>query len=658
MQYRVALLLLLAAAATPRAGAQENIKTYQMSEVVVTGRSLQDIGVTKTKLDTLALRENVTNSLSEVLAQSSSIFIKSYGRATQASASFRGTSPSHTQVTWNGIKMNSPMLGMVDFSLIPSFFIDDATLYHGAGSVGISGGGLGGAIALGTRAPLKKGLGLSFIQGISSYDTFDEFLKVTYGGKKWQTSTRLSYATSDNDFQYRNYEKDGYPLERNRSGQFRDLHLLQEVFYRHDEKNRFGLAAWYMDSDRGVPAINVKYGADESHSDQLERTLRAVASWDRFGDELTLGAKAGYIYSNMHFLSMEDNGQGALGETLNAQSLIHTGFGSFSASYQPVKKLVLSFDLSANLHSVSSTQHKVNLMIGYEKTRVEISALLTAKYRPHERLGLGIDLRDESYGRKLTPLIPAGFIDYILWPKYNVILKASTARNYRYPTLNDLYFLPGGNDSLKVEKGFTYDLGLEFAIRREKFTLSGEATWYDSQITDWIVWLPDHRGFWTPSNVKKVHSYGIELKGRLAVELGGRWSLLVDTNWARTRSINHGDPAGWSDASIGKQLVYVPEFSNSLTGRLNWREWSFAYKYSYYSERFATTSNEKKIKLYTVLPYYMSDISLERRVRLKWADISLKGTVNNLFDEEYVSVLGRPMAGRNYGIFIGITPKW
>ena len=42
----------------------------------------------------------------------------------------------------------------------------------------------------------------------------------------------------------------------------------------------------------------------------------------------------------------------------------------------------------------------------------------------------------------------------------------------------------------------------------------------------------------------------------------------------------------------------------------------------------------------------------------KWADLSLKGTLNNLFDEEYLSVLSRPMPGINFEIFIGITPKW
>ena len=36
----------------------------------------------------------------------------------------------------------------------------------------------------------------------------------------------------------------------------------------------------------------------------------------------------------------------------------------------------------------------------------------------------------------------------------------------------------------------------------------------------------------------------------------------------------------------------------------------------------------------------------------------IKGTVNNLFDEEYLSVLSRPMPGISFEFFIGITPKW
>jgi iron complex outermembrane receptor protein len=57
-------------------------------------------------------------------------------------------------------------------------------------------------------------------------------------------------------------------------------------------------------------------------------------------------------------------------------------------------------------------------------------------------------------------------------------------------------------------------------------------------------------------------------------------------------------------------------------------------------------------------PYFMSNISLEKVLEFNWAELSLKGTINNLFNEEYLSVLSRPMPGINFEIFIGITPKW
>ncbi|NLH23910.1 MAG: Plug domain-containing protein, partial [Bacteroidales bacterium] len=104
--------------------AQDSVEVRQLDSIRITARArLRDMGVQKTSLDSLELRNDITGSLAQVLTRTSTLFIKHYGRATLSTASFRGTSPSHTQVTWNGMKINSPMLGMVDFSTIPSYFV-------------------------------------------------------------------------------------------------------------------------------------------------------------------------------------------------------------------------------------------------------------------------------------------------------------------------------------------------------------------------------------------------------------------------------------------------------------------------------------------------------------------------------------------------------
>ena len=97
----------------------------------------------------------------------------------------------------------------------------------------------------------------------------------------------------------------------------------------------------------------------------------------------------------------------------------------------------------------------------------------------------------------------------------------------------------------------------------------------------------------------------------------------ADGNFSWTPSINNGDPVDWYDKAIGKQLVYIPEYSASVTGRLTYRSWRFIYKWCYYSERF-----------------------------------SLKGCIHNLLNEEYESVLSRPMPRLNYELFLDIRPRW
>ena len=298
--------------------------------------------------------------------------------------------------------------------------------------------------------------------------------------------------------------------------------------------------------------------------------------------------------------------------------------------------------------------------IGYNHARTELSASITAKWMPTERLGLSVTLREEMYGAQWTPLIPAFYADYLISKRGTIRAKASVSRNYRYPTLNDLYFQPGGNTDLVPESGFSYDGGISFAIGKEGvYSLHGEATWFDSYIDDWILWLPlgGNTNYWTPLNMKDVHAYGVELKAGYDRMLSKEWQLGLDGNFSWTPSVNRGEAFSKGDRSLGRQLPYVPVYSAAVTGRLAYKSWRLLYKWCYYSERFTMTSNAFT---YTGnVPYYlMNDVTLEKLFSARWADLSVKAAVKNLFDEEYVSVLGRPMPGINFEIFLDIRPKW
>lgn len=659
-----------------------------IGEVSVSARRpMKEIGVQRTRLDSMVLKENVALSMADVLTFNSSIFVKQYGRATLSTVAFRGTSPSHTQVTWNGMRINSPMLGMTDFSMIPSYFIDDASLLHGTSSMNETGGGLGGAVKLSTRPAGADGFGLQYVQGVGSFKTFDEFLRLTYGNEHWQLSTRAVYSSSDNDFKYTNYNKKMnrydddrnivatyYPTERNKCGAFRDLHLLQEVYCNTGRGDRFGLQAWYLDSKRGVPMLSVDHRADDDYLNrQTERTFRGILSWDRLRSDYKVGVHAGYIHTRQGYDFSKDKGNGTRVEMIRSRSKTNTLYGQVEGEYSIGRRWLFTADVAVHQHFVESRDKNVpelnsqslaqggnkKAVVGYDRSRTELSAYASAKWMPTERLGLSLALREEMYGTEWSPLIPALFADCLLSKRGSVTARASVSRNYRFPTLNDLYFLPGGNPDLRKEHGVTYDAGLSFAVGKAGvYSLAGSATWFDSYIDDWIVWLPTFQGFWTPKNVKEVHAYGIELKADATVQLAEEWQVGADASFSWTPSINRGDPADWADQAIGKQLVYVPEFSASATGRLSYRSWRLLYKWCYYSERFTTSDNDMTSKISRVRPYYMSDLSLEKMFSFGWSDLSVKAAVKNLLNEEYESVLSRPMPRMNFEIFLDIRPKW
>jgi len=653
-------------------------RNIAIREVPIWGRRpMKEIGVERTTFDSVTLKENIALSIADVLTFNSPLFVKQYGRATLSTVSFRGTGPSHTQVTWNGMRINNPMLGMTDFSMIPSYFIDDASLLHGTSSVNEAGGALGGVVKLSTAPAAADGFGLQYIQGIGMYRTFDEFLRLTWGDEHWQVSTRAVYQSSRNDYKYRNRDKKEniydeemnivgsyYPVERNKSGAFDDVHVLQEIYYNTGRGDRFGLNAWYINSNRELPLLTTDYADDTRFENrQREHTLRSVLSWDRLRRDWKVGAKAGYIHTWMAYDYRRDPGNGIMTSMTRSRSRIDTFYGQAAGEYAVGDEWLFTADIALHQHFVRSADKNIVLqqgdkaIVGYDQGRVEIDAAVSAKWRPAERLGLSAVLREQLYGTKWAT-VPALFADYLLSKRGNVVAKASVSRNFRFPTLNDLYFLPGGNPDLKNETGVQYEAGLSFAVGRDAiYTLSGSASWYDQRIDDWILWLPTTKGFFSPVNIKEVHAYGVEVRGDLSVMLARGLKLDLDGTFSWSPSINVGEPMSPADQSVGKQLPYEPEFSGTATGRLAWRSWGLLWQFCYYSERYTMSSNDITLTG-RLTPYVMNNLSLEKGFAFRRADLSLKATINNLFNEEYLSVLSRPMPRMNCEFFINVRPKW
>lgn len=639
---------------------------------VTAQRPLSRIGIQYTRIDSVALRDNISLSMADVLGFNSSVFVKTSGRATLSTVAFRGTAPSHTAVTWNGLPVNSPAMGLTDFSMLPSYLIDNASLLHGASTLTRTSAGMGGMVDLSTNpTEIEDGFNAQYIQGIGSFSTLDEFLKLTYGNDRWKFSTRAVLSTSDNDFSFVNKDRKEfvydenhniiysyYPNDKNRNGEYRDFHLLQQVYYDTPGRHNLGLQVWYTGSVRHVPLNTVDYAYVDSHEylkKQRDNIIRAVASWQHRANKMAFNARAGYVHQWNAYDYAIERSEGIMIHSITSRTKINTFYGDGDWNWTPTGNVYLSANLSIKHDNVSTIDHAALAGVkSYDKNRWDIGAAISARWQATRRLGLSAVVRQDIAGSEIDAPTPALFADYVVYSPANVTLKGSIARNHHFASLNDLYFLPGGNPDLKAEHGWSYDIGASMnKTIGSNSTLSASVNWYDSYINDWILWLPTNKGFFQAQNIRNVHAYGIESSIGFSNKFNNDWALDINANMAWTASINDSEPVSPDDKSAGKQLPYVPKLSAALTGHLTWRLWSLQYKWCYYSKRYTMSSNEETIS--GSLPrYFMSNISIERRIPLRTLQLTAKLAINNLFDADYQTIMSHPMPGTNFEFFLSL----
>lgn len=216
--------------------------TLDLQMVEITSRKVQKTaGYKVVTVDSSLMSDRNTATIAELMAGTSPVFIRSYGQGGLATASVRGASASHTQVLWNGMNINSPMPGQTDLSLVPVYFIDRVDVLPGAGSLFHTAGGLGGSINLESESLTPKSFGVELMQEAGSFDTYRSFGKINLGSNSVQSSTRLFYIASQNDFKFRNNaeSRDDPPLQKRQNSAYEQMGILQELGWDMNEKPGF-----------------------------------------------------------------------------------------------------------------------------------------------------------------------------------------------------------------------------------------------------------------------------------------------------------------------------------------------------------------------------------------------------------------------------------
>lgn len=637
--------------------------TIKIKEVIIKEHILFDktnAGMHVTNIDSIVLMNKIDASLSTLLSENTPIYINSFAQGSMTTASFRGTASSHTQVQWNGMNINSPMLGMFDFSLIPVYLIDELKLYHGSASLSETGGGIGGAITIKNKANWDNKLNFQYGQGIGSFHTNHEYFKLEIGNKNFQVKTRVYKINSANDFSFINKsigEIDPlsgeiiHPLDTNDNGAYYIKGILQEFYWQVNDKNIITLQYWGQDIDRNIPRISSYEGNEDSGiNKQYEKSHKFITSWKVFYPRSKIEIKEGFEYMDM--LYTLNNYVPGIGQipTIYSESNYYKFTQFIKYLYEFDKSLIFNSDLRYSYQDVQ-TADSVSLQ-AYHVNRNEISLSNSVQKTFAKKLNINLLLRSEYKNDKLIPFIPFLGLDFKAFDSLNLIFKGNIARNYHFPSLNDLYWQPGGNSNLLEENGLSYEFSAAYFFAKKNFNCSSQITAYHSNINNWIIWLPSVRGYWEPMNIKRVQVKGLEFNLNSSFQ-SGNWKAKAILNYTLNKSINLGDSSDWGSNSYGQQLAFIPKHAGNILFNFSWKSVYFSYQHNALSERFTSSSNDIETR-YRFYPYFMNNISLGKLTKWKNFSFSAELKIFNLFNETYHSLLIQPMPKRNYMLLLSL----
>ena len=158
--------------------------TIYLKPVEISANIIENAKSTKTVFLIDSISKTTSKSVSDLLEKNSSIFIKKYGKGQLSSISIRGTGASHTQIYWNGFKINSPTLGQTDLSLLPLFFLQEANVNYGSSSILDGSGGLGGSVQLKNSVKWKNGLHFILRKEFASFSNSVSKYGISYGNNR------------------------------------------------------------------------------------------------------------------------------------------------------------------------------------------------------------------------------------------------------------------------------------------------------------------------------------------------------------------------------------------------------------------------------------------------------------------------------------------
>ncbi len=642
-------------------GAERSDSARQLETLVVTASRQPSEVIPAQTLSGDELNRLNSNSVADALRYFSGVQVKDYGGVGGIkTVNIRSMGTNHTGVVYDGVELGNAQNGQIDLGQFSLDNIEAISLYNGQKSEILQPAkdfGSAGSIYMRTRTPVFAENETYHARSSLRFGSFDllnpSALVELRLSRRVSASLSAEWVNSSGKykFRYRRVNPAGelaYDTTAVRENGDINATRLELNLHGSLPLGAWRFKAYNYNSERGVPGaiVNNVWRRGERIWDT---NSFVQGSWNQsFGSFSTLN-NLKYAFYRTHYVNNDD-------KQVKVDNLYRQKEIYFSSANEyvifPCWRVSLAYDfiwnaLSADMYGFAKPTRFSNLVSA-------ATALNLNRFKMQASL-LGTFIHDRLEGQEAPAdkhvFTPAVFASVNPFPTPDLTVRAFYKRSFRMPTFNDLYYADMGNSKLEPENVTQYNAGVVYSHSTDGLLQAVRvgADVYLNFVKNKIVAYPKGQQFrWTMLNLGRVRIKGVDVTALCTLSPLRDLFLTFRAQYTFQQAIDVTDPA---DNYYRDQIPYIPRNSGSAVFNAAWRGWGLNYSFIYVGERY---NQQENIRYNYTQPWYTSDVSVSKDLRIRKVSLRVLLEVNNLLSQDYDVILNYPMPKRNYRVSLTV----
>lgn len=551
-----------------------------------------------------------SSTLSDWLIRNSAVHIRQYASGTLATIHSLGFGASQHQVVWNGLLLNNSMNGVQDLNLLPMWFLqsneEDTDLnYMNTGS------------NYRIRPDITDKNNVSVFSQLTSSQNSVAGIKLNTKNTKRAWNVCGLITNQKNKIPFFNINEGKKAVLTHAAASLQGV----QAYYKHALNKRLSIepALWYVSAKRQIPPSMLQLISRSVEMDEQFRTTLRL-QWSHQMHQLEWMNAYSYDVIRYHDSTI----------TLYAHNQSQMRQSQLQWQYSPTRWFRQSAGIRYQLTQARTDRYQG--LVHQERWFLQWAPQVIL-FKKH------ILLSTVNTLERVTSTSPQWSSRGLVQIRYTKhwFSAHEMGRTYRIPTLNDLYWIPGGNTGLLPETSVKYESSIRYSTSN-KFSAEIESKGFYYKSTNLIVWRPSGM-IWTPMNLRASVSYGLINQLQLSYR-HKKYAVLQECTYTFniTRVTATYDD---TDNSLNKPVPYAPRHRLYSTTIAVFNTHRFIWQQEWVSRRYSSFDAANSLRA-----YYVTDIEYRKRISRHRHVLDIGFKVNNALNTSYQTIIWQPMPGR------------